>query len=134
MKTELSLLVAGIACLITFMLVRRALGSLFKNGPVSLLAAAVGMLGFLGIATSSKGAAEALLAPYVALPVALLLAVPAVVVMRLLSRNQQRRGQPNHRHAVWRDAVPSSAPPDFPTGHGARSATGQSSEERPNQP
>ena len=73
MKSDLMFVVAGIACLITFFVVRSMLKERLQLGPPGLLAALIAALAFLGLCRSGDGLVAALLIPYATLALALLI-------------------------------------------------------------
>jgi hypothetical protein len=73
MKSSFTLIVASAACLLTFFVVRRVLSEQLKLGPPTLLAALVAGLAFLGLVEGGEGLVSALLVPYEALAVTLLI-------------------------------------------------------------
>ena len=73
MKSDLIFVVAGIACLVTFFVVRPILKERLRLGPPGLLAALIAALAFLGLCSSGDGLVGALLIPYATLALALLI-------------------------------------------------------------
>jgi hypothetical protein len=90
MKSAFMLIVASAACLITFIVSHRIFRDEVKLGPPSLLAAAVAGLAFLGLTHGGEGMIAALLIPYEALAITLLLLFLLFWIARLAKSRSNR--------------------------------------------
>jgi len=119
MKSDLMFVVAGIACLITFFVVRRILKERLKIGPPGPLTACIAAMAFLGLCGSGDGLVAALLIPYATLALTLLLLcllcwLSRCVCSRLSRRRTQDEagGRDSGNHCLRSSGpVPSSEPP-----------------------
>jgi protein-S-isoprenylcysteine O-methyltransferase Ste14 len=73
MSSLFTVIVAAVACFITFAVARRVFQDHLKLGPPGVLAAAVAGLAFLGLTSHGQGMVTVLLLPYAALALTLLL-------------------------------------------------------------
>jgi len=95
MIPNLNLIIAGVVCLIAFLVVRHILREKLKLGPPGLLAAAVAGLAFIGLTTETNGLLGAILIPYEALALAILGGLLLLAIGRLLPRRSNRARKPN---------------------------------------
>ena len=118
MKSDLIFVVAGIACLLTFFVVRSILKEPLKLGPPGLLAALIAALAFLGLCGSGDGLIAALLIPYASLALALLILCLLFWLFRCVpsrfnrspAQNEADGWDPKRPRSSSPDAAPSSQP------------------------
>ena len=95
MKSEIATLVAGLACLAAFLVIRRVLRDQLDLGHPTLLAAVIVALGFLGLTSGGRGTIAFILLPYAALVLAaalLFLLLPLIGIGKGTS-GRSRHGQ-----------------------------------------
>jgi predicted lipid-binding transport protein (Tim44 family) len=141
MKSDLIFVVAGIACLITFSVVRPILKERLKLGPPGLLAALIAALAFLGLCGGGDGLVAALLMPYATLALALLILCLLFWLFRYVpsrfnrgrAQNKADGGDSKRSRSNSRKSAPSSEPSSTrpcrrhpPLGESASSGTGGS--------
>ena len=111
MKSDLIFVVAGIACLITFFVVRSILKERLKLGPPGLLAALIAALAFLGLCGSGDGLVAALLIPYASLALALLILFLLFWLLRYVP-SRFNRGPAQNEADGWDSKRPRSSSPN----------------------
>jgi hypothetical protein len=111
MKSDVIFVVAGIACLITFFVVRSVLKERLKLGPPGLLAALIAALAFLGLCGSGDGLVAALLIPYATLALALLILFLLFWLLRYVP-SRFNRGPAQNEADGWESKRPRSSLPD----------------------
>jgi predicted lipid-binding transport protein (Tim44 family) len=111
MKSDLIVVVAGIACLITFFVVRRILRDQLKLGLPGLLAGAIAALAFLGLCGSGDGLVAALLIPYATLALALLILFLLFWLLRYVP-SRFNRGPAQNEADGWDSKRPRSSSPN----------------------
>jgi hypothetical protein len=111
MKSDLLFIAAGIACLITFFVVRSILKERLKLGPPGLLAALIAALAFLGLCGSGDGLVAALLIPYASLALALLILCLLSWLLRYVPSRFNRSPAQNEADG-WDSKRPRSSSPN----------------------